>query len=119
MASRACKEWSSCGMVASICVCVFKFLAGLLPKTMFRIFHLPPLGSKHLHPNGKASEATVHMDGGYRFTAGDTIANSAQEPHLPHNGQRSRILIPLRAYSPHLTHNPLLRIDDADERDRL
>jgi hypothetical protein len=35
--------WSSCVVVVSKCVCVLKSFTGLLPRSMLRIGHLPPL----------------------------------------------------------------------------
>jgi hypothetical protein len=41
--SRACKVWSSCGVVASAYVCFLKSLTVCIPKSMLKIGHLPPL----------------------------------------------------------------------------
>ncbi len=40
VASRDYREWSSCKVVVSMCICVLESLADLLPRSMLRIGHL-------------------------------------------------------------------------------
>jgi len=41
--SWACRVWSACGVLNSICVCVLKSLTGFFPRSILTIGHLPPL----------------------------------------------------------------------------
>ncbi len=43
MASMSCNVWSTCVVFVSMCICVLKSLAGLFPRSMLRIRHLPLL----------------------------------------------------------------------------
>jgi len=43
VASIECRVWSSCVVIVSKSVCVFKFFTGLFSKSTLRIGHLPPL----------------------------------------------------------------------------
>ncbi len=43
VASMDCNVWFSCVVFVSMCICVLKSLAGLFPRSMLRIGHLPPL----------------------------------------------------------------------------
>ncbi len=43
VASMDCNMWYSCVMFISMQICVVKSLAGLFPRCMLRIGHLPPL----------------------------------------------------------------------------
>ncbi len=43
VASMACNAWYYCVVFISMCICVLKSLTGLLPNSMLKIGHLPPL----------------------------------------------------------------------------